>query len=684
MRHRPWDQVSRGIRTHIGGAILIFGLYAIIAILLTWPLAAQVNRGVTSTIDPVSSIWRLGWAQHQLLHHPLHLFDGNIFYPYQRTYLFDGLELGIAILTLPLALVGLPPLVIYNLGLLFSLAFSGLAMFLLARRFDAVPIAAFIAGSIYAFAPMQIDRIGHIAFLSSAWFPLILLFLHRQITLPRPRDTVALALFLIMSALSTQYYAIYLAFLVPLFLGVMVLRSNEARRRIVWMHLLAAGGIALAVVAPVAIAYRQIQVQYGVDRSYGQVTYYSATLATFITADGRNQVWGYLAGSLRAYGTYTFERTMFPGLIALALALVGLWAGRRRVWEQFLAALTIMAAVLAVGPELRLTPASKVPLVRHLPYDLLYWHLPGFDSMRVPGRFGVLFVLGIAGLAATGATTLLRRFASRDASRLTHTRARVMIVSSLMLVGIAVEYANAPLAIVPLESGARIPAEYRWLATQPDARVIELPLLIPDHTREQQFAAREQYFSLYHQHPIVNGNANVLPKGYKALVLDMQRFPSLRTITDVQGLGITDVVVHFDEFDGTQRADMERRLAERWEGLSLAASFGETRIYRLAPSPLLVQLRAAIPTGASITLSREDPLGTGAYMAMLGYLLRDHPIYAHLGVAFGTVYRGAPVSGQHYDAAILYRDEDATALGMSGAQLIWQDSVARVYLSPAP
>jgi len=668
------------VRPHIGGAIVVFGLYAVITIIVTWPLASQLNRGVTSAIDPVSSIWRLGWAQHQLLHHPLHLFDGNTFYPYRRTLLFDGLELGAAILTLPLALVGLSPLAIYNYGVLLSITLGGLAMFLLARRFGAVPVAAFIAGGIYAFAPMQIDRIGHIAFLSTAWFPLILLFIDRQIAQPRPRDTLALAACLIMGALSTQYYAIYLAFLVPLFLAVMALRRVEVRR-IVWIHLLAAGGLALAVIAPFAIAYRQIQVQYGVERSYGQVTYYSATLANFITADGHNRIWGHLTGPLRSYGAYTFERNMFPGLIALALALVGAWAGRRRAWEQFLTALAAMAASLAVGPELRLTPASKSVLARHLPYDLFYWHVPGFDSMRAPGRFGVLFLLGIAGLAATGATAILRRFASRDAPRMIRARSVAIAVSGVMLIAIAAEYADVPLAIVPLESGAAIPAEYRWLATQPDARVIELPLLIPDHAREQQIAAREQYFSLFHGHPIVNGNANVLPKGYRALVLEMQRFPSPRTVTVLQGLGITDVVIHLDEFTGAQRAELERQLAVGWDGLSAAAAFGETRVFHLVPSPQLAQLRAQIPPGASVALSREDPQGTGAYMAMLGYVLRDHPLYARLGVEFGAVYRGPPIPGQQYDYLVLYRGEDATAIGVSEAQLLWQDSVARVYRS---
>src|SRR5262249_7074565 len=104
--------------TGVGRGTLLFITYLILAIALTWPLATHLNSGITSAIDPVTSVWRLGWAQYQIFHDPLHVLSGNIFYPYANSYVFDGLELGIAILTLPLALTGLPPLAIYNTGIL--------------------------------------------------------------------------------------------------------------------------------------------------------------------------------------------------------------------------------------------------------------------------------------------------------------------------------------------------------------------------------------------------------------------------------------------------------------------------------------------------------------------------------------------------------------------------------------
>jgi len=659
--------------------LLIILSYLLIAVALTWPLTAHLNSGVSSAVDPIDSIWRIGWGQYRLLHNPLHLFTGNTFYPFADSYLFDELVLGSSVLTIPLALLQVAPLAIYNFAVLLTLTLTAVTMYALARRFGAMPVAAYIAGIIYAFAPMHLDRIGHIGLLSAQWFPLVLLFCDRIVVSPRLRDAIALAVCLVMQAISSQYYAIYLFLLVPLFLAIVVLRRPEARRWSVWMHFALAGTIALLVVLPVAIDYRRVQTEYAVGRTFGQTTHYAATVTDFFTANGRNRLWGGITAPLRIHGTYTFERNMFPGCLALLLAAVGFWFGRRRPWEQFLALLVIASAIFALGPELRLTPDSKSLLLRHLPYGVLFWHLPGFDSMRVPARFGTLFLLGIAGLAASGTTALLARVGTSRFPRIHLWRAAPIALSVLLIVGFGAEYATRPLSIVPLESGSSIPPVYRWLADQPDARVIELPLLIPDHHHAQSIAVREQYFSLIHHHPIVNGNANVLPKGYKSLVLDMVHFPSERTVSLLQGLGITHVIVHFDQFPNARRAELAARLDGTLANVIPSARFGDTAVYTVRSSPKLDELPAIVSPGASVRLSRNDPLGTGAYMAMLGYVLRDHPLYTTLHVDFGQEYQGVPDDAIHYDYAIAFPHEDPTRFGFTNSEVVWQDTFVRVY-----
>jgi len=662
--------------------VLIRLSYLLIAMALTWPLTAHLNSGVSSAVDPVDSIWRIGWGQYRLLHNPLHLFTGNTFYPFADSYLFDELVLGSSVLTLPLALLHVAPLAIYNIAVLLSLPMAAMTMYALARRFGAAPIAAYIAGTIYAYAPMHLDRIGHIGLLSAQWFPLVLLLCDRIVVSPRGRDAIALAACLIMQAISSQYYAIYLLLLVPLFLAIVMLRRPEARRRAVWMHFALAGTVAFLVILPIALGYRRVQTEYAFGRTFGQATYYAATITDFFTADGGNRLWGAITAPLRAHGTYTFERNMFPGLLALLLAGIGFWFGRRRPWEQFLALLVAISAIFAVGPELRLTPDSKSLLLRHLPYDILFWHLPGFDSMRVPARFGTLFLLGIAGLAANGTSVLLARTRTWRFPHINIQRAAPVAFSVALLIGFSAEYATRPLAIVPLESGDSIPAVYQWLANQPNARVIELPLTIPDHDHAQSIAVREQYFSLVHHHPIVNGNANVLPKGYRSLVLDMKHFPSERAVSILQGLGITHVVVHFDQYPSARRAELAAQLTSIPDGVVSSEHFGETAVYTITRSSKLEELSAIVSPGTSVHLSRNDPMGTGAYMAMLGYVLRDHPLYANFRVNFGQDYEDAPPNALRYDYTILFPHEDPARFGLTNAGIVWQNTIVRVYRRP--
>lgn len=668
--------------TRLAWGVALLAAYTALAVAFTWPLAAHLNESVTSAIDPVDNIWRIVRGQRQLLHDPARLFDGGVFYPYANTYLFDGLILGTVVVTLPLAVVGVPPVAMYNCAVLLAFALCGLCMYPLARHLGAGRGAAFLAGAIYAFAPLHMARVGHVGIASIMWFPLVVLLLDRLTTRPTKRDALALAACLALQAFASQYYALYLLVLVPLYLIVAAMRKPEARRLAVVLHLAAAGLLALAVVLPVAVPFAAVAREYGIERTYGQITYYAASLTSFVIADGTNRFWGTLTAPLRASGTYTWERNMFPGLLALVFAAVGAWAGRRRPLVQFLVALGVVSALFALGPEIRVSPGSDALYLRIMPYDLLYWHLPGWDSMRVPARFGALCLLAVAGLAAVGIEATLRTLATL-APRLHRPRLASFapaLAFAVLALGLAGEYANHPLPLTPIENEAQVPPVYRWLATQSPGPVLELPLVVPDHDREQRIATRQQYFALYHDHPIVNGNANVVPKGYKALALEMPAFPSPRTVSLVQGLGISYIILSLSDFTERDREAMQARLRTLPPEVTLAAQFGETAVYRVASNAKFAQLRAAVPKDATVMLSRADPLQLGSYAAMIGYVLRDNPLYANLRVEFGTDYRGpAAPDTTRYDAAVLFAGEDPAASGFAGVPVVWEDGIVKVY-----
>lgn len=660
--------------------IFLAGWYIVLAIVTTWPLVQHLSSSLISPLDPLDSVWRLAQGQRQLLHHPEQLLNANIFYPYTRTYLFDELLLGAAVLTLPLQLFTSNPLTIYNLAVLLTFVLSGLSMAALARHLGCGWLGAALAGSSYAFAPFHLDHLPHLGLLSGQYFPLILLLLDRQFLRPRWRESVLLGLLLVWQAVSAQYYALYLVLVVGLFVALRLVQQGWQRQWPpwgVWGRFAVAAVLAIVLVAPIALAYRSVQSEFSFERSLEENILYSANVASFITTDARNLVWGDLTAPLREQGRYTPERNAFPGLIVLLLALVGLFSTWRRWLSQYLALLGLIAAVLALGPVLQLTGDPATRILTRMPYGFLYNHLPGFDSMRVPARFNILYGLAVAALAGLGVQWLWQHLTPRSWLARRWRIAAAYGGMLLLLGGVVGESLNRPYPLTTVPTAATIPTVYQWLATQDRVVALELPLLLSKDRGAELLNNQYQYFAYYHQQPIVNGAGNVAPKGYQALYYEVRDGPTPRALSVLQGLGVTHLLVHYDRMPSAQATTVRTALAQAGNQAVEVRRFGDVAVFAILPTDRFYHLRSLIPPGATIYLSRDDP--TGAYGGMLGYVLRANPIYTRVRVDYGQQYAGLPDPNTPYDYAILYRQENPAAVGFGDATVIWEDPTVRVY-----
>ncbi len=173
------------------------------------------------------------------------------------------------------------------------------------------------------------------------------------------------------------------------------------------------------------------------------------------------------------------------------------WLGRLG-WPNpvgLYAALTAVGVIASFGPEVEVGPALRLrPL-----YAQLYLHVPGFDALRVPGRFGILVTTGLVGLAGLGVAALARRLG----------RPRWRVVALGALGGVAVlEVWAMPLLLVGVspEPG---PAE-AWLAAQPGTDAV---LVLPMYTRHAaHLESLRLVASTAHWRPLVNGYAGVFPR----------------------------------------------------------------------------------------------------------------------------------------------------------------------------
>jgi hypothetical protein len=436
--------------------------------------------------------------------------------------------------------------------------------------------AAALAGTFYAFCPFRFAQIAHIQMVCTGWLPLAAWGLHRYFaTLKRHWLAVAVAA-AALQALSNSYVAYFMA--VPLgFVALDGLRARPERWRTIAVDL-AAATIALAVIlAPVALAYYRARATYEQVRTPEEIARGGADVRAYVIAV--NGVW---RRWLPEAGLGDIEKQLFPGLVAPLLAGLGIVAawgrrGDRRRWIVLYAAIAVAGFLCSLGPQVRLWGSL---VTTHGPYEWIQAVLPGMGGMRVPARFAIVFMFGLAVVAGCGAGALLS-----DVRR----SLRLAILGAL-LVGIVADGWAAPLTVVAYPGGGRPEdrAVADWLSRAPVGAVLHLPVRTNDF-QELNY----QYATLRHEHQMLNGYS-----GYSTPLQDYFRDPRSplydydrfgATVTMLRRLGIRFVVLHDRDYSAAQIAEGEqRRMLEGLHGsgqVQREARLLGAEIFELQPWP---------------------------------------------------------------------------------------------------
>jgi len=426
------------------------------------------------------------------------------------------------------------------------------------------------------------------------------------------------------------------------------------------------------------------QREFGFTRSPGEVSYWSASLASLLPTE---HSWLYKPLYL---GVFNLEsstgRTLYPGVIPLALALLGLILPLRRATmgaRWFFAVLSLAGLVLSFGPVLHLGKYGNAPTGIALPYGWLYEHVPGFDALRVPARFGLLFMLGLAVCAGYGLASCETRVARRELSKprewhsLLASRYSLLVrVGAMALVALEYWAPGQPALYTP--TGKAAPALYSWLAGPQAARAIPhdaLLLELPMDAGGSPANASPIYlmYGLAHDRPMLNGSANIIPPGYDRLFFEMRRFPSQGTLDTAEGLGVQYIIVHTGGlFSDEKRAALEQEAGPQGR-LEEIAGFPDPMygppsravVYRLTPRSANARQRFAaldrtIPPGSDVLLA-DHPARHRLYTTVLPTLIGPG---RHYFITYSTIYTGLMGDTQPaqpnrvYPYAIFYRDTD--------------------------
>lgn len=515
---------------------LAVSVYVAAAVALTWPLAGHLRTHLGAPEgpgDPFLNLWVMGWGIRAWVSDPLgtltgRAFDAPIFHPAALTLTYSDHQLPQALLLVPVWLgTGSLPMV-YNLTLLLSLVASGLSMYALARQASGSTPAALLAGLIWMAWPYRTAHLLHLQLQSLYFMPMAVWALMRVAAARRWRDALILGAAAGAQALVSVYYGVMTAWLLVLLAPVTGWLTGQWRSRRYWTRVGLAGVLAGLMVVPVAAPYARARAAEGFGRSTFEASQHAASLQSYTQVPPSNLVYGGDTGRLAprapqpgARDRRHVEHQMFPGVLVLGLALLGLWAGwhsDRRVITRASAVVVAAAVWLSLGPE------GPLGLYRALAATL-----SGFEAIRAPARFAVVAMLGACLLAAVGWSWLVARIDARYGSR------RARTATLVVLCVCALEYANRPLVLA--EAPPARTATGAWLAADADrGPVLYLPIGLDRENTPFMVEALE------HGRPIVNGYSGQRPVGYAATVEALSTLPAAEGLAMLRELGVSTVV----------------------------------------------------------------------------------------------------------------------------------------------
>lgn len=517
-------------------------LFVAVTIVMTWPQAQYMASRVYDTDDPLLSIWRVSWIAHILPLDPSALFNGNIFYPEPRTLAYSDAVLLQGFAGAPLIWAGVSRITTYNVLLLLSMALSGWAMWRYAMHLTGDMCGSLLAGIVFTFVPYRFDHYQHLELQATIFMPLALLYFDRAMTSGSRRDAWLTMAMFVAQLYSCIYYAVFLATAMALMAGVLLWQSSPPSRRAFLGAIVPATLVALLIAAPYGVTYASNRETLG-ERLDRDVLLYSASLTNYLATPEFNRLYGAWA---RPFGQP--ERLLFPGLLAMVVAIRGL--GRIDRARLSILLIGITGFIISLGLN---TPLYEVLRAVAFPYR----------GLRAPARASILVFLAIAALVAFGWR------------RLMHRRPRRLVIAATVAMAAAmlIEYSNRMEAWLTLPQ--RPPEVYRWLATQPRSVVAEVPFARAERLHSI-YDGLYMFNSTYHWQPIVNGYSGFFPQTFYELADKELSFPDESAIAYLKARGVDLIVVHGGYMDRERFGDMTAALLTRPD-VEAMAQFEETR-----------------------------------------------------------------------------------------------------------
>ncbi len=522
-----------------------------VAVAMTWPLARLWSPEIPNHPDASFNVWRLAWVAHQLREDPTRLFEANIFSPAAHTLAYSDAVPLLGFAGAPLIWVGIHPFAVHNLLVVAAFWSASYFTYWLCLRLTSNQWASVLGGLVGGYAPYRFGHVSHIELLWTAFLPLgfsALLTLHEQ---PSLRASLRLALCVVLQTLCSIYYGIYFAIYLALASVALAIRNRGVAVSRVAIALALAAAIGLVILLPYVLMYRAASTLVE-HRTGEEIARFSATPLDYLHVSPEHTL------PLPRSEHAPEERSLYPGLVAVVLAIIGIAARPGAA---------VIHAVL-VGLSVDLSFGTNGLL-----YPLLLEAIPLLSSLRAPSRFGAFVILSLSVLTALGATRLLER--NRSAHR----------IGAALVALTLVEYWAAPVNV--RREPMTPPPVYAWLAQQPKAVIAELPLPVPERLWGHE--TEYQLMSIYHWQQLAHGYSGNAPNDYIRFLNHMRSFPRDDSLNALRAKRVRWIVIHEALFDSARLAalleEVTKSGALRLHG-TYADRWGRATVLELLPTTL--------------------------------------------------------------------------------------------------
>lgn len=479
--------------------LTILAGYTLLTIIFTYPLIVQLNTHIIGLAgDAESHMWSYWWMRKAMLElHTNPYFTQWLYYPEGVSLYFYAYNVVHAVLSIPLQSF-LSLITIYNLTEMLGFVAAAYSACWLARDVTGSRRAGFIAGIVYAFAPIQVFHfnLGQPNLHGVEFIPLYILALRRWLNGGHYRWLLTAAIALALNSFSDWQFAVYMQLFTAIaLLAVLLGTSWQQWRAKLWSlgwRTAALQVLYVLTVAPVVIPMVQelTAPRPYMVRSRRDTVYHAPDLLAFLLPNPEHPLW-------KSWAWQVFESIKTPGVVvatvslsyvALVLAVIAVM----RNWQQtrfwVLSGATFL--ILALGPQLRIMGIiTDIPL----PYEVLF-QFKIIQVTRAPARYFIITTLCMGVLAAIGTRALLNnpRFWQRNRTIVPTTpRTRHAIFASLLLL-LCFEHLPIP---VNAEPAAPTPAFMTDGTLQQAGAIMEWP----------DAGNRSMYYATVHEHPVMYG-----------------------------------------------------------------------------------------------------------------------------------------------------------------------------------